>query len=127
MQTHAELVQQVVVLWYAYRAWGAELIQRSFSLDKPEDILEPPNRGCRQVPGTAWYVRTHGHGVDIFKKPDVGGVDFDFGTPQPASWQLMRFVEKQIRDGTLPRQPYEQLLADARKLSTTLSQVEGRQ
>lgn len=124
MQENLQLVRQVVVLWYAYRVWATELIQRSFSLEKAEDILEPANRGCRQIPGTAWYVRTHCQGVDIFKKPDIGGIDFDFGTPQPTPWQVMRFIDKQICDGSLPREPFSRLLTDARTLTRTLSAVE---
>jgi hypothetical protein len=53
-------VKAAIPLWYAQMAWAKELIARSFGLTRAEDILSRENRGFRVVPGTTWYIRTHG-------------------------------------------------------------------
>jgi hypothetical protein len=69
-------------------------------------------RGVRVIPGTAWFIRTHGVGVDVYKTPDVGGIDFDFDKPHPDPWRLQIFIERQVNDGNLPYEIFRQLLDD---------------
>lgn len=103
-------VMGVIPLWYAEMEWAKELIARSFGLTVADDILARENRGFRQVPGTSWYIRTHGVGVDVFKTPEVGGIDFDFDKPDPDPWRLQIFIERQVNDGNLPYEPFRELL-----------------
>lgn len=108
----ADLVKSAIPLWYAQMAWTKELIERSFKLEKAEDILSRELRGTRAIPGTVWFLRTHGIGVDVFKTPDVGGIDFDFDKPDPDPWRMQIFIERQVNDGNLPYEPYRELLDD---------------
>lgn len=103
-------IKAAIPLWYAQISWAKELIKHGFSLSEAEDILAKENRGCKLVPGTAWYIRTHGVGVDIFKTPEVGGIDFDFDKPDPDPWRLQIFIERQVNDGNLPYEHYRELL-----------------
>jgi hypothetical protein len=80
---HAELIKFAIPLWYAEMAWAKELIKYAFNLENAEHILRKEFRGRKQVPGTSWYIRTHGIGVDVYKTPEVGGIDFDFDKPDP--------------------------------------------
>lgn len=118
MDTQSEIrmstnpVVAVIPLWYAQITWARELIQRSFGLANVEDILLSENRGRRNIPGTAWFLCTHGVGVDIYKTPDVGGIDFDFDKPDPDPWRLRIFIERQVNDGGLPYHVFANLLND---------------
>jgi len=87
-------------------AWAKELITRGFGLDTAEDILHREHRGFKLVSGTTWYIRTHGVGVDVFKMPEIGGIDFDFDKPDPDPWRMQIFVERQVNEGNLPYEPY---------------------
>jgi hypothetical protein len=107
-----QLVKQAIPLWYASRVWAEELLVRAFGLTHARDILRQENRHLRQIPGTCWFIRPHGIGIDIFKAPDVGGIDFDFDKPDPDAWRLARFIEAQVNDGQLPYQIYRELLDD---------------
>ncbi len=78
---HAELIKFAIPLWYAEMAWAKELIKYAFNLENAEHILRKKFRGRKQVPGASWYIRTHG--VDVYKTPEVGGIDFDFDKPDP--------------------------------------------
>lgn len=120
-----ELVKLAIPLWYAQVVWAKELLIRSFKLEKAEDILRPENRGTRQIDGTVWFVRTHGIGVDIFKSPTVGGVDFDFDKPNPDPWRLRVFIEKQVNEGNLPYSLYQELIDDEELLVKTIGLVLG--
>lgn len=106
------LVRAAIPLWYAQMAWAKELIARSFKLGRAEDILSPKFRGLKAIPGTAWYIRTHGVGVDVFKTPEVGGIDFDFDKPDPDPWRMNIFIERQVNDGNLAYELYHELLDD---------------
>jgi hypothetical protein len=119
--SHVQLVRQAIPLWYANLAWAKELLVRSFGLVNAEDILRQENRHLRQVPGTCWFVRPHGIGVDIFKAPDVGGIDFDFDKPDPDAWRLARFIEAQVNDGQLPYPLYRELLDDEDRFKHAVS------
>lgn len=105
-------IKAAIPLWYAQMAWATELITRSFGLQRTEDILSRELRGVRAVPGTVWFIRTHGIGVDIFKTPDVGGIDFDFDKPHPAPWRMTIFIKRQVNDGNLSYERYRELLDD---------------
>lgn len=117
---HLQLLRQVIPLWYAEVAWAKQLLQSVFGLDKAEDILLPQNRGRRQIPGTVWFVCTHGKGVDVYKTPYVGGVDFDFDTPDPDAWRLSLFFGRQANEGVLPYSEYKELIEDEDLLMQTL-------
>jgi len=113
-------IKAAIPLWYAQMAWAKELIMRSFGLQCAEDILSRELRGVRAVPGTVWFVRTHGIGVDIFKTPDVGGIDFDFDKPDPDPWRMRIFIERQVNDGNLPYEPYRELIDDEERMKQAI-------
>lgn len=52
-------------------------------LGRAEGGLRSEDRGNRIILGTAWYMRTHGSGVDVYKTLDTGGIDFDFDFDKP--------------------------------------------
>lgn len=110
MSTHP--IKAAIPLWYAQMAWAKELIKRGFNLQRADDILSRELRGLRAIPGTAWFIRTHGIGIDVFKTPDVGGIDFDFDKPDPDPWRLGIFIVRQVNDGNLPYEPYRDLIND---------------
>lgn len=116
-------VKAAIPLWYAQMAWAKELIARGFDLSSAEDILSRENRGFRLVPGTTWYIRTHGVGVDIFKTPEVGGIDFDFDKPDPDPWRMQIFIERQVNDGNLPYELYRDLLDDEELMQKTIREA----
>ncbi|WP_217475235.1 DUF6896 domain-containing protein [Stutzerimonas stutzeri] len=105
-------IAAAIPLWYAQMAWAKELITRSFGLERAEDILHREYRGNRIIPGTTWYIRTHGIGVDVYKTLDVGGIDFDFDKLHPDAWRMEIFIQRQLNDGNLPFEPYRELLND---------------
>ena len=104
-------------------AWAKVLLVNAFALKEAQDILSTEHRGRHQVPGTVWFVRTHGIGVDIFKTPEVGGVDFDFDKPNPDAWRLKIFFEKQLNDGVLSYEQYRELVEDEELLDKTIQEV----
>ena len=115
MQPTTEEIDSVVraiPLWYAQVAWAKELIARAFDLSKADDILWHENRGRRKVPGTNWHVCTHGVGVDLYRTPDVDGVDFDFDKPHPDAWRLKIFIERQVNAGNIPYDDFQRLLVE---------------
>lgn len=117
------LVLAAIPLWHAQMAWAKELIKRSFNLEHPEDILLHKNRGRRAIPGTTWFLCTHGIGVDVYKTPDVGGIDFDFDKPNPDPWRMQIFIERQVNEGNLPYEAFQQLLADEEKLKFAIREA----
>jgi hypothetical protein len=119
----ANPVRAAIPLWYAQMAWAKELIARSFGLQRAEDILRPENRGTRSVPGTAWFIRTHGVGVDIYKTPEVGGIDFDFDKQHPDAWRLTIFIERQVNDGNLSYELFRELLDDDESMKTAIAEA----
>ena len=121
--THLELVRNLIPLWHANMAWAKVLLTSAFGLTDPQEILRPDRRGIHQVPGTVWFIRTHGIGVDLFKTPDVGGIDFDFDKPNPDEWRLKIFFEKQLNDGQLPYQQYRELAEDEELLGQVIREV----
>ena len=119
--THIELVRQAIPLWYANVAWAKELLVRTFGLADPQDILRGEHRRFQAIPNTCWFVRPHGIGVDIFKSPEVGGIDFDFDKPDPDEWRLTLFIERQVNDGQLSYAAYRELVDDEQLLKQAVS------
>ena len=111
-QNHVRLIKQVIPLWYASRAWACELMERSFSLANAEEIMRLNRGEILQIPGTCWYLRRHGVGVDVYKTPNVGGIDFDFDKPHPDEWRLKIFFLKQLNDGQLSYPEHQSLAED---------------
>lgn len=122
-EDNIKLISGIIPLWYANVAWAKELLVRAFALSKADEILRAEFRGRRQIPGTSWFIRTHGIGVDIYKTPDVGGIDFDFDKPHPDEWRLRIFFEKQVNDGQLPYAQYHELVEDEELLKATICAV----
>ena len=118
---HVELVRQAIPFWYANVAWANELLVRMFDLAEPQEILRPKHRHLQAIPNTCWFVRPHGNGVDIFKSPDVGGIDFDFDKPNPDEWRLALFIERQVNDGQLSYAAFRDLIDDEQVLKHAVS------
>lgn len=116
-------VKHAIPLWHAQVAWAKELISRSFGISRAEDILSRENRGFKAIPGTHWHIRTHGVGVDVFKTPEVGGIDFDFDKPDPDPWRLQIFIERQVNDGNLPYEQYRDLLDDEKPMKRAIAEA----
>lgn len=121
--SHIELVRRAIPLWYANLAWAKELLVRAFNLAKAEDVLSPTHRRTQQIPNTCWFVRPHGIGVDVFKTPEVGGIDFDFDKPHPDEWRLSLFVVRQVNDGQLPYELYRELVNDEELLKQAVKEA----
>ena len=119
-------IKLAIPLWYAQMAWAKELIARGFGLENAEDILQYGNRGNRSIPGTTWHIKTHGVGVDVYKTPDVGGIDFDFDKPHPDIWRMHIFIERQVNDGNLSYDLFRELLDDEELMKKSLLEVFGQ-
>jgi hypothetical protein len=96
-----EKLRRVIPLWRATRAWAEELLCAAFRLSRAQDVLNREHRGKHRIPGTNWFCRTHGLGVDIDRGIACGGIDFDFNQACPDAWRLRLFVEKQVNAGEL--------------------------
>ena len=121
--TDKDLIKQIIPLWYASISWARVLIEKSLFLQNAQDILDSKYRGTHQIAGTNWFYRTHGIGVDIFKTPEAGGIDFDFDKPDPDNWRLKIFFEKQYNDGQLPLLDYQALADDEERLDNAIQQA----
>jgi hypothetical protein len=121
MTERVDLIRQLIPLWYAEMAWAKQLIVRAFQLEKPDDILGM--RGRRPIPGTNWTVCTHGIGVDVYKTPASGGIDFDFDKPDPDVWRLQLFFEKQLNDGALNYNMYRELAENEELLVASIKEA----
>ena len=119
-ETHVELVRRAVPLWYANIAWAKELLIRAFDLADAQDILKSEHRRTQRIPNTCWNFRAHGAGIDIFRTPNVGGIDFDFGQPSPDEWRLRIFIERQVNDGQLSYELYRDLMEDKELLTQSV-------
>lgn len=122
-QAHIQLIRNLIPLWHANMAWEKELLVKAFDLEKAQDILRPEKRGLHQIPGTTWFIRTHGIGVDIYKTPNVGGIDFDFDKPEPDEWRLKIFFEKQVNEGHLAYEQYRELVENEELLEQVIREV----
>lgn len=118
--TDEELIVQIIPLWHAEMEWAKELLKRSFALQDAESILTALPKGRHEIPCTNWFIRTHGFGVDIFRTPSVGGIDFDFNSPAPDAWKLKIFFEKQFNDGQLQHHKYMHLADDEELLDKAI-------
>lgn len=125
-QEHIQLIRQIIPLWYASRAWACELIARTFSLADVQEIMLLNRGKILQVPGTCWYLKRHGVGVDVYKTPDVGGIDFDFDKPHPDEWRLKIFFLKQLNDGQLSYSEYQSLAEDEDALDAAIKEALNR-
>jgi hypothetical protein len=117
------LVRAAIPLWHAEMAWAKELLKKSFTLGDAQDIMRPEFRGRRQIPGTTWFYRTHGIGVDVYRTSEVGGIDFDFDKPDPDPWRLAIFLEKQVNEGSLSYEKYGGLIDDEERLQAALDAI----
>jgi len=118
-----QLIRATIPLWHAEMAWAKELLKRAFGLNNAQDIMRPEFRGCQQIPGTTWFFRTHGIGVDVYRTSDVGGIDFDFDKLDPDPWRLAIFLEKQVNEGSLSYEKYGQLIDDEDRLTVALDAI----
>jgi len=107
-----DLVNLLIPHWHATRAWGEALLVQAFGLAQASDILSGSNRGRKPIPGSQWYYRTHGSGVDITREGNVGGIDFDFDKDVPDPWRLQDFARKQLNAKCLP-EVYRSLVTDS--------------
>jgi hypothetical protein len=119
-----ELIINLIPLWYASVAWAKKLLVLAFKLEKPEEVLSPKYYNkTHQIPGTNWYVRAHGAGVNVYKTPEVGGIDFDFDKQHPDEWRLKFFFEAQYNDGQLDYQAYHHLADDEKLLEQSIKEA----
>jgi hypothetical protein len=116
-----ETINAVIPLWHSQMVWAKELIKRSFRLNSADQILSGEFRGTRIVPGTTWFIRTHGIGVDIYKTPDVGGIDFDFDKLDPDPWRMRIFIVRQVNDGNLHYDVYRDLIDDEDRMEKAVN------
>ncbi len=108
----AKLVVALAARWRSTRVWAEQLLVDGLGLARAEDVLLGPHRGLRQLPGTAWWYRTHGVGVDVFQPGNKGGIVFDFDKPKPCGWRLRLFLVKQFNAGNLRKADYRPLVQD---------------
>ncbi|MDB5387528.1 MAG: hypothetical protein JWM11_3174 [Planctomycetaceae bacterium] len=120
-----ELIQQLIPHWYASRAWACELLIRTFRLNSAADILGAKYRGKQTIPGSLWTIRTHGIGIDIFKTPNVGGIDFDFDKPDPDPWRLGILFHRLLNDQQILYEEYRHFAADEELLEQVIQDVLG--
>lgn len=121
--TDIELIKNLIPLWYAEKKWAEELLTRALNLEVADDILQGQNRGNKQIPGTNWFYRTHGIGVDVYRTEEVGGIDFDFGKDNPDPWRLRIFFEKQYNAGNLSYEKYKHLFEDEELVESVINKV----
>lgn len=124
MDNHT-LIKNLIPLWYAQRIWAEELLKRAFNLSDAADILNKEYRGNKQIPGTNWMYQTHGIGVNIYRTEEVGGIDIDFDKPEPDTWRLKIFFEKQYNEGNLPYKEYRHLFQNEELLDSVIKEVLG--
>ncbi len=117
-----QLLRNVIPLWHAEMAWAKELLKRAFKLNDAQEIMRAAPRAVEQkIPGTSWFLKTHGIGVDVYRTHDVGGIDFDFDKVDPDAWRLRTFLEKQVNDGSLSFETYRHLIDDEERLQAALT------
>ncbi len=110
-------------LWHATRAWAEELLRGALALESAKEVLTAPNRGRHRIPGTTWFYRTHGVGVDVNRGSSSGGIDFDFDSADPDLWRLHRFAEKQLNAGNISADEYWGLVDDKERFERAGTQV----
>jgi len=110
--TNTEAVIELIGSWHSTKCWAESLICKHLDIETASDILGQEYRGKKQLSDTSWYYRTHGVGVDISKKGNKGGIDFDFDKGFPDSYRLRGFMIKQFNDGKLIKKYYRELLQD---------------
>jgi len=108
--TNTEAIIELIERWHSTKAWAECLICEYLNVANASDILLAEYRGKKRFGDSDWFYRTHGIGVDISKKGNKGGIDFDFGKEQPDSYRLREFMIKQLNDGGLTKKYYRELL-----------------
>ena len=118
-----KLVRLLMPQWYAYRRWAEEMLCRCLELQSAEEVLRARPRQRRRIPGTNWFYRPHGVGVDVGRGLVCDGIDFDFDEPHPDPWRLRNFAEKQLNAGNLPTEDYRDLVVDDERFITAANIV----
>ena len=121
--TDEDAVRYLVARWHESRTWAERLLCEQLSLQSPQQILDPPYRGNRPIPGTLWSYRTHGLGVEVSRPGNSGGIDFDFRVTGPDVWSLRDFLVKQYNAGILEKRLFRPLLEDAVRWDVAVSSV----
>ena len=122
--TDKELVHNLLPLWHAAKAWSEELLIKAFELSEATEILSKvPRATIHQVPGSNWYFKTHGVGLNVFKTPDAGGIDFDFDKLLPDAFKLKIFFYKQYNDNQLSLEAYQHLADNEELLEEVIREV----
>jgi hypothetical protein len=106
------LLRALLPHWHATRRWAEELLVRALGLRDAREVLKPEHRGLKYLPGSLWFYRTHGLGVNLDRGLACGGIDFDFDQFIPDPWRLRLFTEKQLNAGNLPALDYLPLFDD---------------
>ncbi len=97
-----DLIKLLIPHWYATRVWAEILLVKTFGFSQASDVLLASNRGRKPIPGSEWYYRTHGAGVEVTCEGNRGGIDFDFDKVAPDPWRLEDFARKQLNAKCLP-------------------------
>jgi len=118
-----EIIKSIIPLWYAKLAWAKELLIKSFKFKNANEILSSPYRKEQIFPHTNWFFKCHGVGIDIYKTPEVGGIDFDFDKQDPDEWRLRIFFNKIYNNGELPYSEFQHLADDEELLEFTIKKV----
>ena len=117
--TEADAMDALLSDWFELRDWAAELLTTTFGFDGPREILDTQNRGNEPIPGTDWFYRTHGIGVEVYQARGRA-VDFDFAFPSPGfeipdPWRLRWFAEAEIRAKRPMADAYRAILRDEKR------------
>ncbi|MCA8990096.1 MAG: hypothetical protein KDA78_20785 [Planctomycetaceae bacterium] len=113
-----DAANSLIDAWLAYRDMAAQLLVTHLNLESPKQILRPALRGKHELIGTGWCYRTHGIGVDVFRKNGRGGIDFDFSAipgrlfAYPDWWRLCIFMRRIIHDKTVDISPFAAIIAN---------------
>lgn len=108
------LVEQLIERWHNIRMWAEQLICETFGLKCAAEILERPEIPRYGSFGESdWEYMVHGVGINISKRNNQGGIDFDFNKPLPDQDRLREFMIKQVNAGSVARRHYRPLLQDA--------------
>lgn len=126
MNNDLELVENLVEQWKSTRQWAEQMLVDSIGLASAEEILETEHRGNNPIPGTNWFYRTHGVGVDVYQHGNKGGIDFDFDKPEPDEYGLREFMAKQYNAGALTKRDYRPLMQDGKRWTKAVRKVLGR-
>jgi hypothetical protein len=121
-----DLIGRLVPLWHVTRRWAEDLLLVSLGFKRAG---ARPSPGHGVIPGTNWFYRFHGYGVDIDCGMDCGGIDFDFNQPEPDAFRLHNFAQRQLNVGALDAAAYGALVRDEERFvhiaEVVLKRLEG--